>query len=68
MTNDGVRCSFCGKSEREVAQMLAGQSAYICDRCVDICHEAVTEERSRGAKAGPTQGGSNPPGSISRRS
>jgi hypothetical protein len=33
-----LRCSFCGKSEREVAKLLAGAKGYICDACVGVCN------------------------------
>src|SRR5947209_17456224 len=33
-----LRCSFCGKSEREVGKLLAGPRVYICDACVDVCN------------------------------
>jgi hypothetical protein len=33
-----LRCSFCSKSEREVAKLLAGPRAHICDACVDVCN------------------------------
>ena len=33
-----LRCSFCGKSEREVAKLLAGPKVHICDACVDVCN------------------------------
>lgn len=35
------RCSFCGKSENEVAKMIAGQGVYICDECVDACNDIL---------------------------
>ncbi len=40
-----VRCSFCGKTEDQVRKMIAGPGGtYICDECVDICHEIIQEE------------------------
>ena len=33
-----LRCSFCGKSEREVTKLLAGPKVHICDACVDVCN------------------------------
>ncbi|MCP5138146.1 MAG: ATP-dependent Clp protease ATP-binding subunit ClpX [Gammaproteobacteria bacterium] len=37
-------CSFCGKSQHEVRKLIAGPSVYICDECVDLCNEIITEE------------------------
>lgn len=42
-------CSFCNKSEREVAQLVAGTKAFICDECVDLCAYIISS--SRGGKA-----------------
>ena len=37
------RCSFCGKSEQQVHQMIAGPGVYICDECVDRCNEIIAK-------------------------
>ena len=37
-------CSFCGKSQHEVRKLIAGPSVFICDECVDLCNEIITEE------------------------
>ncbi len=43
--NSGVyKCSFCGKSNRQVNRLIAGQSGYICDDCVKICVEMLETE------------------------
>ena len=42
-----LRCSFCGKSQREVRKLIAGPSVYICDECVELCNEIITEEYER---------------------
>ena len=40
-----LRCSFCGKTEKQVRKLIAGPNgAYICDECVDICAEIIEEE------------------------
>jgi len=39
-----LRCSFCGKSQKEVKKLIAGPSAYICDECIDLCNEIVNED------------------------
>jgi len=36
-----LRCSFCGKSEREVAKLLAGPRVFICDACVGVCNRIL---------------------------
>jgi len=42
-----LRCSFCGKSQREVRKLIAGPSVYICDQCVELCNDIITEEYER---------------------
>ena len=45
--NDGGKllfCSFCGKNQNEVRRLIAGPSVYICDECVDLCTDIITEE------------------------
>jgi hypothetical protein len=37
-------CSFCGKGQNEVRKLIAGPSVHICDQCVSLCHEIVSEE------------------------
>ena len=39
-----TNCSFCNKSQEEVKKMIAGPDAYICNECVDLCNEILTEE------------------------
>ena len=46
-TSDGGKllfCSFCGKNQNEVRRLIAGPSVYICDECVDLCTDIITEE------------------------
>jgi ATP-dependent Clp protease ATP-binding subunit ClpX len=40
-----LSCSFCGKEQNEVAQLIAGPNAYICDECTRLC---VTILRDKG--------------------
>jgi ATP-dependent Clp protease ATP-binding subunit ClpX len=42
-----LRCSFCGKSQREVRKLIAGPSVYVCDECVELCNDIITEEYER---------------------
>ncbi|RIL08698.1 MAG: ATP-dependent Clp protease ATP-binding subunit ClpX, partial [Proteobacteria bacterium] len=37
-------CSFCGKTQDEVRKLVAGPGVYICDECVDLCNDILTEE------------------------
>ena len=39
-----MTCSFCGKTHREVAKMVAGPSVFICNECVALCNEIITHE------------------------
>ena len=41
-----IYCDFCGKDQREVTQLIAGPKVHICDECVDLSWEIVTEKRS----------------------
>lgn len=45
MGGDGIRCSFCGKSQKQARKLIAGPAGiYICDECVDICEDILDEE------------------------
>ncbi len=50
---EGLKCSFCNKSQRDVRKLIAGPTVYICDECVDICLDIIAEERVHEAKARP---------------
>ncbi|MDO8914684.1 MAG: ATP-dependent Clp protease ATP-binding subunit ClpX [Coriobacteriia bacterium] len=39
-----LKCSFCGKGQRQVRKLIAGPGVYICDECIDLCNEIVDEE------------------------
>ena len=41
-----VKCSFCGKSQKQVKKLIAGPGVYICDECIDLCNEIIEEEFS----------------------
>ncbi len=43
-SKDGVRCSFCGKSEGQVKRIIAGPGVFICSDCVDLCCEILNDE------------------------
>src|ERR1700761_1115958 len=40
---DLLKCSFCGKSQKQVQQLIAGPGVYICDECVELCNEIIEE-------------------------
>ncbi|MEE8381218.1 MAG: ATP-dependent Clp protease ATP-binding subunit ClpX, partial [Thermodesulfobacteriota bacterium] len=42
-------CSFCGKNQDEVRKLIAGPSVYICDECIELCNDIITEENEREA-------------------
>jgi ATP-dependent Clp protease ATP-binding subunit ClpX len=41
-----LKCSFCGKSQKQVKKLIAGPGVYICDECIDLCNEIIEEEFS----------------------
>ncbi len=41
---DLLKCSFCGKSQKQVRKLIAGPGVYICDECIDLCNEIIEEE------------------------
>src|SRR5437762_14114646 len=42
--SDLLKCSFCGKSQKQVKKLIAGPGVYICDECIDLCNEIIDEE------------------------
>jgi ATP-dependent Clp protease ATP-binding subunit ClpX len=42
--SEHLKCSFCGKTQRQVRKLIAGPGVYICDECVDLCNEILEEE------------------------
>jgi len=42
--SDLLKCSFCGKSQKQVKKLIAGPGVYICDECIDLCNEIIEEE------------------------
>ena len=45
-----AQCSFCTKSQEQVKKLIAGPGVFICDQCVDLCHEIIAQELSGGAQ------------------
>ncbi len=51
-TTELLKCSFCGKSQKQVKKLIAGPGVYICDECIDLCNEIIDEELSAPAEVG----------------
>ena len=51
-TSDLLKCSFCGKSQKQVRKLIAGPGVYICDECIELCNEIIEEEFSEAADVG----------------
>ena len=45
-----LKCSFCGKSQKQVKKLIAGPGVYICDECIDLCNEIIEEELAEGSE------------------
>jgi ATP-dependent Clp protease ATP-binding subunit ClpX len=50
-SGDLLKCSFCGKSQKQVKKLIAGPGVYICDECIDLCNEIIEEELSEATEA-----------------
>ena len=46
------KCSFCGKSQKQVKKLIAGPGVYICDECIDLCNEIIEEELAESSELG----------------
>ncbi len=51
-SGDLLKCSFCGKSQKQVKKLIAGPGVYICDECIDLCNEIIEEELSEATAEG----------------
>jgi len=51
-SSDLLKCSFCGKSQKQVRKLIAGPGVYICDECIDLCNEIIEEEFAEGTDVG----------------
>ncbi|MCQ3806000.1 MAG: ATP-dependent Clp protease ATP-binding subunit ClpX [Acidimicrobiaceae bacterium] len=45
-----LKCSFCGKSQKQVQKLIAGPGVYICDECIGLCNEIIKEELAEGSE------------------
>ncbi len=50
---DQLKCSFCGKSQRQVRKLIAGPGVYICDECIELCNDIVEDELAEDAHVAP---------------
>ena len=50
--SDLLKCSFCGKSQKQVKKLIAGPGVYICDECIDLCNEIIEEELAESSDLG----------------
>ena len=46
---DLLKCSFCGKSQKQVKKLIAGPGVYICNECIELCNEIIEEELNVGS-------------------
>ena len=51
-TSDLLKCSFCGKSQKQVKKLIAGPAIYICDECIELCNEIIEDEFAAGSDLG----------------
>ncbi|MEE6272779.1 ATP-dependent Clp protease ATP-binding subunit ClpX [Georgenia wangjunii] len=49
---DLLKCSFCGKSQKQVKKLIAGPGVYICDECIELCNEIIDEELAEASELG----------------
>src|SRR5699024_3505319 len=49
-SGDLLKCSFCGKSQKQVKKLIAGPGVYICDECIELCNEIIEEEFAEGSE------------------
>ncbi len=50
-TSELLKCTFCGKSQKQVRKLIAGPSVYICDECIELCNEIIEEELGSAVQA-----------------
>ncbi len=46
-----VKCSFCGKSQKQVTKLIAGPGVYVCNECIDLCNVIIDEENTEQIEA-----------------
>jgi ATP-dependent Clp protease ATP-binding subunit ClpX len=50
-----LKCSFCGKTQKQVKKLIAGPGVYICDECIELCNEIIVEELAEASSLGLTE-------------
>ena len=50
-SGDLLKCSFCGKSQKQVKRLIAGPGVYICNECIELCNEMIEEELDTGSSS-----------------
>lgn len=51
-SGDLLKCSFCGKSQKQVKKLIAGPGVYICDECIELCNEIIESEVEDASESG----------------
>ncbi len=54
-TSDLLKCSFCGKTQKQVKKLIAGPGVYICDECIELCNDIIIEELAEAGTLGLTE-------------
>ena len=54
-SSQALKCSFCGKSQKQVIKLIAGPGVYICDECIELCVEIIDEEKVEKLETTPEQ-------------
>ena len=60
-TPEALCCSFCAKSQMDVAKLVAGPGVFICNECIDLSNQIITEETRRTGGDTPTSGEADDP-------
>jgi len=51
-SGDLLKCSFCGKTQKQVKKLIAGPGVYICDECIELCNEIIEDELTESTSLG----------------
>ena len=54
-SSQALKCSFCGKSQKQVIKLIAGPGVYICDECIELCVEIIDEEKVEKLETAPEE-------------
>jgi hypothetical protein len=64
---DGLKCSFCNKSQRDVRKLIAGPTVYICDECIGLCNDIIAEEIEKETESFGFSGASGNSPTVTRK-